>query len=48
VYTWVCLRKGAYILGNVKNRGRTIDQELVEFVGIVYSFLYFSMGHFLR
>jgi hypothetical protein len=49
VYTWVFLRKvHMYISGNMKIRGRTTDQELLGFAGIVYSFMYFSVGHFPR
>jgi hypothetical protein len=38
MYTWVFLRKGTYILGNMKVQGRTTDQELLGFAGIVIVF----------
>jgi hypothetical protein len=45
-YTLVYLRKGAYILRNVKNQGCIVNQELLDFEITVYSFLHFSVGHF--
>jgi hypothetical protein len=33
VYTHDFLRKGAYILGNAKIQGCTVDQEFLEFTG---------------
>jgi hypothetical protein len=47
-YMWFFLRKGTHISGNMKYQGHTIDQELLGSVGTIYSFLYFSVGHFPR
>jgi hypothetical protein len=42
------LKESAYISRSMKVQGHTIDQELLGFAGIVYSFMYFSVGHFPR
>jgi hypothetical protein len=34
-YTWVSLKKGLHISKNVKIQGRTTDQELLGFAGVV-------------
>jgi hypothetical protein len=40
------MQEGAYKSEKVIVRDRTAKEELLGFAGVVYSFLYFSMGHF--
>jgi hypothetical protein len=47
-YMWVFLSKCAYISRNMKYQGHTVDQELLRFASIVYSFLYLFVSHFPR
>jgi hypothetical protein len=46
MYTRVFLRKFMNTFKSVKLWGRTTVQELLGFASVVYTFMYFSVGHF--
>jgi hypothetical protein len=46
VHMWATMRTITYISRKVNVRDRTNIDELLGFAGVVYSFLYFSVGHF--